>query len=157
MIAKALSLWQPWAHFIWIGAKLIETRSWPTRYRGPLLIHAAKKRPTREIDQLCLTSPFFETLGHNRPCEPGVYYPENWAWAWPTMQWGAIIARCNLVDCVPITADNVPGGNERHFGDYTPGRFAWNLADVVQIEPVPCVGRQGLFNVDFDALRREAA
>lgn len=46
---KAISLWQPWA---WLcvatdehgrAEKENETRSWPTSYRGPLLIHAAKK------------------------------------------------------------------------------------------------------------------
>lgn len=39
---KALSLWQPWASLVAIGAKTIETRSWSTSYRGPLAIHAAK-------------------------------------------------------------------------------------------------------------------
>jgi hypothetical protein len=41
---KALSLWQPWASWIARGEKTIETRTWPARYRGPLLICAAKKR-----------------------------------------------------------------------------------------------------------------
>lgn len=38
---KALTLWQPWASLIAVGAKTIETRSWSTTYRGPLAIHAA--------------------------------------------------------------------------------------------------------------------
>ena len=33
---KALTLTQPWATLVAIGAKRIETRSWSTRYRGPL-------------------------------------------------------------------------------------------------------------------------
>jgi hypothetical protein len=37
---KALSLTQPWASLVVAGAKKLETRSWPTYYRGPLLIHA---------------------------------------------------------------------------------------------------------------------
>jgi hypothetical protein len=40
---KAVSLWQPFASLIYTGAKKIETRSWPTNYRGPLAIHAARK------------------------------------------------------------------------------------------------------------------
>ena len=40
---KCLSLWQPWASLVVIGAKRFETRSWPTNYRGPLLIHAAQR------------------------------------------------------------------------------------------------------------------
>lgn len=46
---KALSLWQPWASAIALGAKRVETRSWETLYRGPLLIHAAKRRPVYEL------------------------------------------------------------------------------------------------------------
>lgn len=40
---KALSLWQPWATLMAERYKRIETRSWPTKYRGELAIHAAKK------------------------------------------------------------------------------------------------------------------
>src|SRR5205085_11846598 len=39
---KALSLLQPWATLVIIGAKTIETRSWSTSYRGTLMIHASK-------------------------------------------------------------------------------------------------------------------
>jgi hypothetical protein len=35
---KALSIKQPWASFIAQGQKTIETRTWPTKYRGPLLV-----------------------------------------------------------------------------------------------------------------------
>lgn len=39
---KALTVRQPWASLIAGGTKTIETRSWPTSYRGPLAIHAGK-------------------------------------------------------------------------------------------------------------------
>lgn len=43
---KALTVRQPWASLIAQGAKTIEIRSWPTKYRGPLLITAsATPRP----------------------------------------------------------------------------------------------------------------
>jgi hypothetical protein len=41
-VLKALSLKQPWANMIAAGAKTIETRRWPTDYRGPLLIVSSK-------------------------------------------------------------------------------------------------------------------
>lgn len=41
-VLKALSLKQPWANMIASGEKTIETRRWPTDYRGPLLIVASK-------------------------------------------------------------------------------------------------------------------
>ena len=40
---KSLSLWQPWASLVALGIKTIETRSWETRYRGEIAIHAAKQ------------------------------------------------------------------------------------------------------------------
>jgi hypothetical protein len=40
---KAITLWQPWATLLAVGCKHMETRSWPTKYRGEILIHASKK------------------------------------------------------------------------------------------------------------------
>lgn len=39
---KALSIKQPWANMITSGEKTIETRKWPTDYRGPILIVSSK-------------------------------------------------------------------------------------------------------------------
>jgi ASCH domain len=39
---KVLSIRQPWAYLITQGSKNIENRSWPTKYRGPFLVHASK-------------------------------------------------------------------------------------------------------------------
>jgi ASCH domain len=41
---KALSIRQPWADLILAGVKTSEYRSWQVDYRGPLLIHAAKRK-----------------------------------------------------------------------------------------------------------------
>lgn len=43
---KAISIRQPWAWLIVNGYKDIENRSWDTKYRGLVLIHAAKTKPT---------------------------------------------------------------------------------------------------------------
>jgi hypothetical protein len=40
---KILSIRQPWASLITRGSKNIENRSWPTHYRGLILIHASLK------------------------------------------------------------------------------------------------------------------
>lgn len=40
----ALTLWQPWASLVAAGVKTVETRHWSTKYRGPLIIHAAARR-----------------------------------------------------------------------------------------------------------------
>lgn len=40
---KAISVKQPWANLIASNKKTIETRTWETKYRGPLLIVSSKK------------------------------------------------------------------------------------------------------------------
>lgn len=40
---KAISVRQPWANMIASGVKTIETRTWPTKYRGRVLIVSSKK------------------------------------------------------------------------------------------------------------------
>lgn len=42
---KAITLHQPWASLVVVGAKTVETRSWATSYRGPLVVHAGKRPP----------------------------------------------------------------------------------------------------------------
>jgi hypothetical protein len=41
---KALTICQPYAHLIRCSEKLIENRSWPTKERGLIYIHAGKSR-----------------------------------------------------------------------------------------------------------------
>lgn len=38
----ALSIRQPWCHYILNAGKDVENRTWPTRFRGPVMIHAGK-------------------------------------------------------------------------------------------------------------------
>lgn len=48
---KALSIRQPWADAIVHGTKRVENRTWATRYRGPVLIHASTVRdPHTTVD-----------------------------------------------------------------------------------------------------------
>jgi ASCH domain-containing protein len=39
---KAISVKQPWANMIAAGKKTIETRTWATKYRGPVLIVSSR-------------------------------------------------------------------------------------------------------------------
>jgi hypothetical protein len=51
---KALSIRQPWAWLIIAGHKDVENRTWSTRHRGPLLIHAGTnwaRMPIEEIER----------------------------------------------------------------------------------------------------------
>jgi hypothetical protein len=183
---KALTLHQPWASLVAVGAKTIETRSWSTRYRGPLAIHAAKMS----------TGPVL--MDGVRVLNDAGYQenPATRSFAGPSrhqpLPLGAILATCTLVDVVatdtmdgferiedgrwrgrPHTfeeaCDRVDGltwldeheppcdyggrawdlAANRPFGDFTPGRFAWLMADIEPVlPPVPARGFQQLWEWD---------
>ncbi len=136
--ARCLSLWQPWASLIACGSKIYETRSWKTDYRGPVVIHAAK-RWTQAEKQLCNTYPFDRALAQARA--KGLAMP-----------FGEIICVVDLVavhrvEDIRDHLDPVHGIGqwERYFGDYNNGRYAWELRNVRTFYPVPMRGQQGLF------------
>lgn len=144
MIMKALSLWQPWASLVALGAKKYETRSWSTAYRGPLLICSAKKW-NRGLAALAVSEPFITALGEDR-IQQGL--PLGQALCVASLTWiyeiHAQKLRSGLTDYV------LPNETERAFGDYRPGRFAWRLMNIRAFKPFPIIGRQGFFNVDID-------
>ena len=137
---KAITLWQPWATLIAIGAKKVETRSWPTRYRGEIAIHAAKRKPrpleVAYILEECGLSCKFDGLDVLED------YPL-----------GAIVATARLVDCKlmddPLIARQTP--DELACGNWEQGRFAWCLEDIQPCEPYPIRGFQGLWDLPSDA------
>lgn len=151
----ALTLTAPYGTLIQLLAKCIETRNWQTSYRGRIAIHqGAGLGPVggkRGLTALCGTEPFRSVLlAGGMLWEPG-------------LPLGAVIATAELVDCVPTgvlvqrgeiprhTSEGVPviwqlTEQERAFGDYSPGRFAWLLTDVRPLaEPIPARGALGLW------------
>ncbi len=140
-----ISLWQPWATLMVMGAKLNETRSWPTSHRGPLAIHAAKKW-NRELESLCFQEPFARTLSKLRPNEGGMFHLEDILAK--VLPFGAIVGVVNVIRCLRIDTFSVIEPDERAFGDYTPGRFMWQTTSARQLKtPVPYRGAQGLFTI----------
>jgi hypothetical protein len=130
---KALTLTQPWATLVAVGAKRIETRSWRTSYRGPLAIHAAKGFPKWARE--------FTT-------DPDCYECFRGPQASPAYPLGAVLATCNLVACTLISLpfEEQLSDRERALGDYSPGRFAWVLEDAKPLlKPVPAMGHLGLW------------
>ena len=127
---KALTLWQPWATLIAIGDKPYETRSWPTRYRGPLAIHAAK---TGEGIKRCDGDRAIE-----QPLSQAGYSLD-------TLPVGVIVCTAHLTEV--LTSDEAVRRNLADpFGDYSPGRFAWHLIDIRRLQPpIPATGHQGLW------------
>jgi len=149
---KAISLWQPWATLIAIGAKKYETRSWATPYRGPLLICASKGGIPKDELLDILAEPEFRD----------VLTPALLNRAWPPVQphhlpFGKALCVVDLVDCIRtgiMTPEQI--GTDELFGDFSPGRFAWRLENVRAFkEPLSIRGKQGLFDVD-DRIVQEA-
>jgi len=64
VIVKALSVQQPWAWLIIHGGKDIANRTWATRHRGPLVIHASKKMTEISYDE---AAQFAASLGVTVP------------------------------------------------------------------------------------------
>ena len=124
---KVLSIKEPWASLIMNGTKKIETRSWKTKYRGEIYIHASlsKAKITK--------SEVYELIKDmNFKC-------------------GYIICKCNLVDCIYMTDEYVNDMKINHYeeyicGHYEVGRYAWIVEDVKVIEPIEAKGKLGLWN-----------
>lgn len=161
MIIPAITIWQPWASLLAILAKLYETRSWATNYRGPIAIHAGQKdhadmMSSEQINALmrALAGTRYE-VAHNR-------IGGGYDYIYP---YGVVIATAELVGCHKIvlhggrglsstspgwleTEDGIyiPTHRELLFGDWTPGRYAWEFTNMKLLDqPVPAKGRQGLW------------
>src|SRR5260221_11478992 len=102
MHMKSLTVMQPWAPLVALGAKRIETRSWSTSYRGPLAIHASS-RISREAAVICREPPFREALAE------GGYGEESGSANNPfRLPLGAVIAIALLVYVQGITRSPAP-------------------------------------------------
>lgn len=174
---KTITLWQPWASLLACGAKEYETRSWETSYRGPIAIHAAKKKPPQQED---LEWDSFNAMTNALTKQYGACR-FDWHLGGTRMNadgsdngfdipLGSVIAVANLVDCLRVekVSDTVAlltneytgslsykaiairkSSREYAFGDYAPGRYAWKLEDVHSLaEPIPAKGYQRLWNWD---------
>lgn len=129
---KALTVCQYYAEEIAQGLKRVENRNWATKYRGPLLIHAGKSRAW---------------LDGETDDELAIRYGRR-------LEFGAIIARVSLVDC--LRASEIEDG--KHEGKY-PGLISPNhkhhingpwcfvLSNVERIDPaIPFKGAQGFWH-----------
>jgi activating signal cointegrator 1 len=155
MSARAITLHQPYASLVAMGIKSRETRSWGTNYHGPLLIHAAKRWDAAiEKDVLRavrLTIDCHFAAGSSQEAISKVPWKGTL---------GCVLARARLVMVERVPAwgwtPNVDAPEwDFLFGDLSPGRYAWSLADVQPVlPPVPWRGAQGLWNVPAELMER---
>lgn len=137
---RALTLWQPWASFVAAGVKKYETRTWTTKYRGTILIHAAR----RPVDY----------LGKELWIEvdPGLQNQLS-----SDIPLGCVVAIAELTDCLEMVACSKQSSlssseilipeksQEKRLGLWKPGRIAWKLENVQKLRPVFAKGSQGLW------------
>ncbi|MFL5772098.1 MAG: ASCH domain-containing protein [Flavisolibacter sp.] len=136
---KTLSLLQPWASLVIMGCKKIETRSWKTGYRGPLLIHASLGK---KGSILCSEAPFKKYIDD-----------------FNLLPFGAIIGKVILEDVLPVEYLFLSNHElaaltmeEKAFGDYSTGRYAWMLSEPDIFEkPIHVKGTLGLWEFDLPA------
>jgi hypothetical protein len=80
---KAISLKQPWASLVATGKKTIETRTWPTKYRGDLVICSSQNPKIAPFGKaLCIVELYdvrpMETKDEKKACIK--VYPKARAW-----------------------------------------------------------------------------
>jgi ASCH domain len=121
----ALSVRQPWVHSILHLGKPVENRSWRTKFRGRICLHAAKGLTLDEwrdgLETYRMTGAGYESLK-----------------AFPQMkdlQRGGIVGTVEIVDVV-----------DRHPSAWFFGPYGFVLANPQPVEFIPCPGALNLFD-----------
>lgn len=144
---SALTIRQPWASLLALGVKQMETRSWDTKVRGPVAIHAGLAMPCPRRDYFALGEFEFER------CTSGLIMWGPGYEKGTLLPMGAVLAIGNLFQTRSTTnSEHAPGDRELALGDHRPGRFAWSITSISPLpEPIPAKGRQGFWNWEMPA------
>lgn len=126
---KALTIKQPWATLIMQGDKRFEFRSWQTKYRGDLLIHAGKgidKEAMKRLEK---------------------YLPEE-------LPYGKILGKVKLVDCIKMSPEFKELLLKENSDIYTKSSFkenyGWQVSDVeVFKDTIEAKGHLSLWEYDL--------
>jgi len=135
---KAITLHPVWAWAVIHGPKRVDNRTWATRHRGPLLIHAGRGNGRADAEARAI----LERLGVEVPDDEHV--PR-----------GVLLGTVELVDVVRLDERRQPDLFNLQSAIPDPqslatGPVCWILENPRPLaEPIPCLGRQGLFNVDL--------
>lgn len=123
----ALSIRQPWAWAIINAGKDIENRDWPTRFRGPVAIHAAKGMTKAEFEGFIDLARVYLREGHWKE-GAWVPFPED-------LQKGGIVGVAEIVDCV-----------EASESPWFFGRYGFVLRNASAVKFIPVKGALGFFD-----------
>jgi hypothetical protein len=142
-----LSVWQPWASLIAVGAKRYETRSWrpPASLIGQRLAICSSQTEAGLLvsaQDLALSRLCLRRLGRQ------------------PLPMGTVVAIVTVAGCIATTSPAARriGVRERLVGDWSPGRYAWRLEDVRPLQtPVPVCGSQRFFYLPARVLAQVTA
>jgi hypothetical protein len=126
---KALSFRQPWPELILQGRKTMDLRTYSTRYRGPLAIHAAQKV---ERDA---------ALDHGLD-------PDD-------LSTGGIVGTVELADVIPLDEATYEARRDDHLAGrhYREELFGWVLTHPERFpQIIPANGHTNLFNIELPAV-----
>lgn len=127
---KAITIKQPWATLIAEGYKEYEFRTWKTKYRGDILIHAGKGTDKKAMER-------FRNLNLEYPA-------------------GQIIAKAVITDCLSVDEgfaqklykkDPVVYRGLINKGDWN--GYGFKLENVEKIEPIEVNGKLSLWDYDY--------
>lgn len=123
---KAITIKQPWATLIAEGYKEYEFRTWKTKYRGEIYIHAGKG-----IDKAAMER--FKDLN--------LHY-----------EYGCIIAKAQIADCLEVNENfrkQAKNENELVYyniiKDHSWQGYAFKLEKVKKIKPIKAIGKLSLW------------
>ena len=126
---KVISIKQPFATLIAEGLKEYEFRTWKTKYRGDILIHASKSVDRKAMEK-------FKKLNLEYPV-------------------GCIIAKAKITDCVFIDKDMKEMLNKKDSLVYSGVckdeewvGYGFKMEDVEKMNPIYVDGKLGLWNYD---------
>ena len=162
-----LTLTQPYATLVAIGAKQIETRSWYSSVRDDILIHAATTYAgvggKNAFIELCTSNEYIYKALNDAGLVPFEWDPEALL-ALPT---GAILCKRTMVDCYRtalfVSAEqqarrvsrmddpsHIPlSDQERAMGDYSHGRYGFILKGTDRFAtPIPARGKLGFWTYE---------
>lgn len=127
---KVLTIKQPWATLIMQGDKRFEFRSWQTKYRGDLLIHAGKGIDKEAIKRLAK------------------YLPDE-------IPVGKILGKVTLVDCIKMCPEFKDMLLKENPDIYTKSSFqenyGWQVENVKFFnEPIEVKGHLSLWEYEVD-------
>lgn len=147
---KVITVQQPYATLLVAGLKEYETRSWSTKHRGTIAIHAGKnpktlhqvlkhlreRTPEHRSELSCAVLSAIQDKPELFAGDLEQYFP-----------CGFVLGTVDLVDIVPSYPPNLTN-REHALGEHGAGRVAWKMTNPVRYAtPFPASGKLGIWEL----------